>query len=112
MLQKFFATGIALTSFAWAYSQDSAVAIAEAIPKAAAPVASAGSAKAATEQPAPKPLISGYVDVYYRYNFANAKNAGGTGSFNNYTSFTNSQNSFELGMVSVRLDHTIGKVSV
>lgn len=65
----------------------------------------------AKEEPAPKPVISGSVDIYYRYNFANAKNVGG-GMTNNYTSFTNSQNSFELGMASVRLDHTIGKVSV
>jgi len=49
--------------------------------------------------------ISGSVDAYYRYNFAN----NGT---NNYTSFTNSQNSFELGMASIRADATAlsGKV--
>ena len=29
---------------------------------------------------------------------------------NNYTSFTNSQNSFELGMASLKADYTIGKV--
>ncbi|MCX6205472.1 MAG: outer membrane beta-barrel protein [Bacteroidetes bacterium] len=46
------------------------------------------------------------VDAYYRTNF-NAP----TGKTNNYTSFTNSQNSFELGMASVRWDHTIGKIS-
>lgn len=51
--------------------------------------------------------VSGSVDAYYRYNFANAKDSGFT---NNYTSFTNSQNSFELGMASVRLDGSIGKV--
>lgn len=50
--------------------------------------------------------ISGSVDAYYRYNFAN----NGT---NNYTSFTNSQNSFELGMASLRADATAmsGKVT-
>ena len=37
---------------------------------------------------------------------------GDNGVTNNFTSFTNSQNSFELGMASVRLDHSIGKVSV
>lgn len=41
--------------------------------------------------------ISGSLDAYYRYNFANM----GT---NNFTSFTNSQNSFELGMASIRAD--------
>lgn len=51
--------------------------------------------------------ITGSVDAYYRYNFANAKDSGRT---NNYTSFTNSQNSFELGMASVKLDYAVGKV--
>jgi hypothetical protein len=48
--------------------------------------------------------FSGSVDGYYRYNFA--------GKQNNYTSFTNSQNSFELGMASLRADATAlsGKV--
>lgn len=92
MLQKLFATAITLVCFLATYSQDSSV-------------------SAASEEPSSKPVISGSVDVYYRYNFANAKNVG-DGATNNYTSFTNSQNSFELGMASVRLDHTIGKVSV
>ena len=51
--------------------------------------------------------ISGSVDAYYRYNFHNAKDSGYT---NNYTSFTNSQNSFELGMASIKGDYSIGKV--
>ena len=53
-------------------------------------------------------LISGSVDGYYRYNFAN--NPANT---NNKTSFTNSQNSFALGMASVRADATAlsGKVT-
>lgn len=51
--------------------------------------------------------INGSVDAYYRYNFANAKDSART---NNYTSFTNSQNSFELGMASVKADYAIGKV--
>jgi hypothetical protein len=42
--------------------------------------------------------VSGSVDAYYRYNFA--------GKTNNYTSFTNSQSSFELGMASLRADAT------
>jgi hypothetical protein len=40
--------------------------------------------------------FSGSADAYYRYNFS--------GKANNYTSFTNSQSSFELGMASVRAD--------
>src|SRR6476660_904528 len=51
--------------------------------------------------------ISGSADAYYRYNFQNAKDSG---YLNNYTSFTNSQNSFELGMASVKADYSIGKV--
>ena len=51
--------------------------------------------------------VSGNVDAYYRYNFA-----GKSDVTNNYTSFTNSQNSFELGMASLRADFTAlsGKV--
>jgi len=54
---------------------------------------------------APPPIaITGSVDGYYRYNFS--------GATNNYTSFTNSQNSFELGMASIRGDHSFGKSAV
>jgi hypothetical protein len=54
--------------------------------------------------------VSGSLDGYYRYNFAD-NNALGN-NYNNYTSFTNSQKSFELGMASVRIDATAlsGKV--
>jgi hypothetical protein len=51
--------------------------------------------------------ITGSIDAYFRFNFANVKSDGKT---NNFTSFTNSQNSFELGMASVKLEHTMGKV--
>lgn len=51
--------------------------------------------------------VTGSVDAYYRFNFHNAKDSG---YLNNYTSFTNSQNSFELGMASVKADYAIGKV--
>lgn len=46
-------------------------------------------------------------DGYYRYNFNNAKDSTRT---NNYTSFTNSQNSFEIGMASLKADYTKGKI--
>ncbi len=59
-------------------------------------------APAKEEEPKPT-TISGFVDAYYRYDFS--KNPA-----NNRTSFTNSHNSFELGMASVKLEHTIGKV--
>src|SRR5215467_462839 len=51
--------------------------------------------------------LTGSVDAYYRFNFQNAKDSG---HLNNYTSFTNSQNSFELGMASLKADYAIGKV--
>jgi hypothetical protein len=47
--------------------------------------------------------ISGFVDTYYKYDF-------GKSAANNFTSFTFSHNSFELGMASVRLDKSFGKV--
>lgn len=58
--------------------------------------------------------VSGFVDAYYRYNFNNPKNVfddDGNRPFNNLTSFTNSQNSFELGMASVKADYTYGKIA-
>jgi hypothetical protein len=50
--------------------------------------------------------FTGSLDAYYRFNFSNPP-----GATNNLTSFTNSQNSFELGMASIRVDHTTGKVA-
>lgn len=44
------------------------------------------------------------VDAYYRADFAGQL-------ANNKTSFTNSNNSFELGMASVKVDHSFGKVA-
>lgn len=48
-------------------------------------------------------VFSGSVDGYYRYNFANVDDGYNS---NNYTSFTNSQNSFALGMAAIRADAT------
>src|SRR5580698_9330207 len=64
------------------------------VPKAAA---------ADTAKLTPPLSLTGSVDGYYRSNFSNPK----IGS-NNHTSFTNSQNSFELGMASLRADHSFG----
>jgi hypothetical protein len=50
--------------------------------------------------------FTGSVDAYYRYNFS-----APLGQTNNYTSFTNSQSSFELGMASLKVDHSFGKVA-
>ena len=51
--------------------------------------------------------ITGSVDAYYRYDFNNPKDY----PYNSFTSFTRSSNSFELGMASLRADHSFGKVS-
>ena len=91
MLQKLLATSMALLCFMMSYSQggDSTKKAADTTVKTPPPV-----------------TITGSVDVYYRFNF-NAP----SGKTNNYTSFTNSQSSFELGMASIRADHSFGKVS-
>jgi len=52
--------------------------------------------------------ISGSLDAYYRYNFSNSKTDGWNS--NSYTSFTSSQNSFELGMASLKAAYSAGKV--
>lgn len=86
MLRKIFSSATIMACTSLSYAQDSA------------------------EQVVSKPIISGFVDVYYRYNFSNPKKDPGI--LNNYTSFTNSHNSFELGMASVKLEHAIGKVGM
>ncbi|MEO8109175.1 MAG: outer membrane beta-barrel protein [Ginsengibacter sp.] len=62
---------------------------------------------AQSDSTSPAPTITGSVDAYFRYNFSDPK-SGGT---NDFTSFTNTQNSFQLGMASVRADHSWGKAS-
>jgi hypothetical protein len=59
---------------------------------------------------ASRPVITGFADAYYRYCLLNP--APAENNFDNYTSFTNSHNSFELGMLSVKVEHTMGKVGV
>lgn len=89
MLQRFFATGIAL----------SCLFVAQAQPSTTPPDSTVAAA-------APSPFaFSGFADAYFRYN-------SGKDYVNNFTSFTNSQNSFELGMISVKGEHTRGKVGM
>jgi len=59
-----------------------------------------------TEPPKSTTVINGYVDGYFR-----ALTKNGAGTHNNYTSFTNSCNSFQLGMASIKVDQTYGKFS-
>ena len=51
--------------------------------------------------------FSGNADIYYRYDFNQPKVP-----YNNFTSFSNSQNSFELGIISFIAEHNIGKVGM
>jgi len=60
-----------------------------------------------TKKVTPSFAITGSVDAYYRYNFNNPKSY----PYNSPTSFTHSNNSFELGMATLRADHSFGKVS-
>jgi Putative beta-barrel porin-2, OmpL-like. bbp2 len=83
---------IAIGSFVYVKGQDSS--------KPAPP-------KVDSVAPSPATTFSGSLDLYYRYNFANAPSFN-----NNYTSFTNSQNSFELGFATIRADHSWAKSGV
>jgi Putative beta-barrel porin-2, OmpL-like. bbp2 len=49
--------------------------------------------------------INGSADLYYRYDLGQSKS-------NNLTSFTNSHNSFELGMASLKFDYKTTKVDM
>lgn len=66
-------------------------------------------AQTETEEEKGELTINGSVDAYYRYNFANA---GSSGELNNLTSFTNTQNSIELGMASLKASYTKGRAGV
>lgn len=99
MLQKFFATGLAMACFVPAIAQE-----------AAAPAATPATQESSSPEPKkPATIFSGYADVYYRYNFGKPDK---TAAYNNLTSFTGSQNSFALGMASVKVEHSFGKVGV
>jgi hypothetical protein len=65
----------------------------------------AWSQTAADTSKAPLVSLSGSADVYYKYNF----NGNST---DNKTSFTNSHNSFELGMISLKAEHEFKKGSI
>src|SRR5215217_4708755 len=85
MLRKIFVSALGVSGSFFSHAQDSAAVV-------------------------PKPVISGYVDMYYRHNLSEPTKASGV--YNNFTSFTNSHNSFEVNMISVKLEHTIGKVGM
>ena len=77
MLRKFMAAGMIMSLFYQGRAQDSSKAL----------------------------TITGFTDLYYRYDLGKTK-------ANNLTSFTNSHNSFELGMASVKGDYKTGKAEM
>lgn len=91
MLQKIFATGVAMTFVVTGFTQttDTTVVIAETV----------------VEEKQPFVKFSGSADVYYKFNFDKS------GS-NNYTSFTGTHNTFSLGMASIKAEHQGDKVGV
>ncbi|MGK2861911.1 MAG: outer membrane beta-barrel protein [Chitinophagaceae bacterium] len=62
-----------------------------------------GHAQDSTVAEEPQLKISGSVDGYYKYDFAKT-------AANTFTSFTQTHNSFSLGMASVKFEHTGSKV--
>jgi len=103
MVKNFKLLIIAIVSFVYVHGQDSTKMVAAAPPPPPPPPP----AKVDSVPPSPATTFSGSLDLYYRYNFANASAFN-----NNYTSFTNSQNSFELGMATIRADHSWSKAGV
>ena len=95
MLKKLLATFVVLTGYFTSNAQTNS---------AETPKLEETTAEAVPEKK-PAIIISGYGDAYWKYDFN--KMAG-----NNKTSFTNSHNSFELGMASLKLEHSSGKVGV
>jgi Putative beta-barrel porin-2, OmpL-like. bbp2 len=96
MLKKFLATFVAVSGYLFSIAQTTNSV--ETPKPAEAPVE-------AVPEKKPALVISGYGDAYWKYDFN--KMAG-----NNKTSFTNSHNSFELGMASIKLEHSTGKVGI
>lgn len=98
MLRKLFTTGFVLCTTLFAFSQENT-----AVTNNTTPPSTETKTETAAEEKKPALTISGSADVYFRYNTQKQ-------ALNNKTSFTNSQNSFALGMASVKLEHTGSKV--
>jgi len=95
MIQKFFMAAIGLLSFILSIAQNASV-------KTTTDTTPA--ATATEEKKEPTLTITGSVDAYYKYDFADTK-------ANSFTSFTQTHNSFALGMASVKFEHKGDKVS-
>lgn len=96
MLQKIFVAAIGLLSYTYLNAQTAST----------LNLISEDTISTAAEDPKKEPtlVISGSVDAYYKYDFANT-NANG------FTSFTQTHNSFSLGMASVKFEHNGNKVN-
>jgi len=94
MLRKFLVAILGMASFVQAFSQSTSEAKTDTT-AVTAPV----------EEVKPTTTINAGVDVYWRYDFAKQK-------ANNLTSFTNSHNTFELGMATVKIEHKTGKFDI
>jgi len=99
MLRKLLMAVIATSSFVYTSAQVAS------IESAATSIVKSDSVSKAEVETEKKPVlfITGSADVYYRYDFGKTKS-------NNLTSFTNSHNSFALGMASVKFEHKGEKV--
>ena len=98
MLQKFFATGIVLSFFVSGFSQEVAV--------SQTPPAKVDSVIAVPEKKKNLPYQSQAVRTCITAMILRKTR------FNNLTSFTNSHNTFELGMATVKLEYKTDKVGV
>jgi len=94
MLRKLFIAIITVNSFVFSSAQEASVQIDSTLVP-----------KSEDNDSAPKQALSvtGSADFYYKYDFAKTRG-------NNFTSFTNSHNSFALGMASVKFEHKSDKV--
>ena len=106
MLRKILTLSVILSTFNFVNAQTgSSLQTNFTVPAKSDSTASGTLLPAPSEESKSKTVISGSVDVYYRYDFN--KQTG-----NNKTSFTNSQNSFELGAARVKIEHTTGKLDM
>src|SRR6476659_602652 len=92
MLRKLFVAVFAMPAFLVCSSQIASL----------SPDTSSVTNTVAAPEKQPTFVITGSADVYYKYDFAKTKS-------NSFTSFTNSYNSFALGMASVKFEHKTEK---
>lgn len=93
MLHKIFVAAIGMLSLTFANAQNASVNNTD----------SAAAAAPQEEKKDPVLTITGSMDPYYKYDFAKT-------TANSFTSFTQTHNSFSLGMASLKLEHKSGKV--